>query len=73
MSRNFLKGAEGDLNNALLCACGFNMRKLLAVFLLPFSILSQYHMKSRLIYIIIDVVAKLRELINADIRDLQKG
>lgn len=35
MSRNFLKGAEGDLNNALLCACGFNMRKLLAVFFLP--------------------------------------
>jgi IS5 family transposase len=53
MSRNFLKGAEGDLNNALLCACGFNMRKLLAVFFLPFSILSKYHMKSRLIHIII--------------------
>ena len=34
MSRNYLKGSDGDQINALLCACGFNMRKLLAVFLL---------------------------------------
>lgn len=35
MSRNYLKGIEGDEMNALLSGCGFNMRKLLAVFLLP--------------------------------------
>lgn len=35
MSRNYLKGTEGDQINALLSGCGFNMRKLLAVFLLP--------------------------------------
>lgn len=35
MSRNRLKGIEGDKINALLSGCGFNMRKLLAVFLLP--------------------------------------
>jgi IS5 family transposase len=34
MSRNYLKGVEGDRMNALLCGCGFNMRKLLAVFFL---------------------------------------
>ena len=34
MSRNYLKGTQGDQINALLCACGFNLRKLLAVFLL---------------------------------------
>lgn len=33
MDRNYLKGTEGDKMNALLCACGFNMRKLLAAFL----------------------------------------
>ena len=35
MDRNRLKGIEGDKINALLSGCGFNMRKLLAVFLLP--------------------------------------
>ena len=35
MSRNYLKGQEGDQINAILSGCGFNMRKLLAVFLLP--------------------------------------
>jgi IS5 family transposase len=35
MARNRLKGTEGDKINALLSGCGFNMRKLLAVFLLP--------------------------------------
>ncbi len=34
MARNRLKGTEGDKINALLSGCGFNMRKLLAVFLL---------------------------------------
>lgn len=33
MDRNYLKGQEGDQINALLSGCGFNMRKLLAVFL----------------------------------------
>lgn len=33
MGRNYLLGAEGDRINALLCACGFNIRKLLAAFL----------------------------------------
>jgi IS5 family transposase len=35
MARNRLKGTEGDEINALLSGCGFNMRKLLAVFFLP--------------------------------------
>ncbi len=35
MSKNYLSGKDGDQINAVLCACGFNMRKLLAVFLLP--------------------------------------
>jgi len=34
MSRNYLKGVEGDRMNALLCGCGFTMRKLLTVFFL---------------------------------------
>jgi IS5 family transposase len=38
MSRNTLKGQEGDQINALLSGCGFNMRKLLAVFLLPYFV-----------------------------------
>jgi IS5 family transposase len=33
MDRNYLKGREGDQINAILSGCGFNMRKLLAVFL----------------------------------------
>lgn len=32
MDRNYLQGQEGDQINALLSGCGFNMRKLLAVF-----------------------------------------
>ena len=35
MQRNYLQGAEGDKINALLSGCGFNMRKLLKVFLWP--------------------------------------
>jgi len=38
MSKNYLKDREGDQINALLCGCGFNMRKLLAVFLLPYFV-----------------------------------
>ena len=38
MSKSYLKGEEGDKINALLCGCGFSMRKLLAVFLLPYFI-----------------------------------
>lgn len=38
MARNRLKGTEGDKINALLSGCGFNMRKLLAVFFLPLRI-----------------------------------
>lgn len=34
MARNHLKGTEGDKLNALLAACGINMRKLLRAFLL---------------------------------------
>ncbi len=35
MQRNYLQGQDGDKINALLSGCGFNMRKLLKVFLLP--------------------------------------
>ncbi len=41
MARNRLKGIEGDKINALLSGCGFNFRKLLAVFLLPIIILKK--------------------------------
>jgi IS5 family transposase len=33
MGRNYLAGEEGDRTNAILSACGFNIRKLLAAFL----------------------------------------
>jgi transposase, IS5 family len=33
MDRNYLKGAAGDKMNAILAACGFNLRKLLRAFL----------------------------------------
>ena len=35
LERNLLKGKEGDHINAVLAACGFNLRKLYTVFLLP--------------------------------------
>lgn len=35
LNRNLLKGKDGDQINAILAACGFNLRKLYAVFLLP--------------------------------------
>ena len=37
MSKNYLKGRDGDQINVLLSACGFNLRKLLAVFLSLFQ------------------------------------
>lgn len=42
MGRNRLKGIEGDKINALLSGCGYNMRKLLAVFLLPILIWQKF-------------------------------
>lgn len=33
MDRNYLKGTAGDMINAILAACGYNMRKLIAAFL----------------------------------------
>lgn len=42
MSRNYLKGRDGDQINAVLCACGYNLRKLLAVFFLPEFILRYF-------------------------------
>jgi IS5 family transposase len=36
MDRNRLKGKEGDRVNAILAGCGYNMRKLLRAFFLPF-------------------------------------
>ncbi len=35
MGRNYLKGAEGDHINAVLCASGYNMRKLPCLPCLP--------------------------------------
>lgn len=35
LNRNYLKGKKGDEINAILSGCGFNLRKLLAAFLLP--------------------------------------
>ena len=35
MGRNHLLGEEGDRINAILCGCGFNLRKLLRAFFLP--------------------------------------
>lgn len=35
LERNLLKGKAGDHINAVMAACGFNLRKLYAVFLLP--------------------------------------
>lgn len=35
MSKNWLKGKDGDMINALLCGCGFNMRKLLRFLFVP--------------------------------------
>jgi len=35
LDRNLLKGKDGDHINAVLAACGFNLRKLYGVFLLP--------------------------------------
>jgi IS5 family transposase len=37
LERNHLKGKDGDRMNAILSGCGFNLRKLLRAFFLPFS------------------------------------
>ena len=39
LNRNYLKGIFGDNINALLCGCGFNLRKLIAAFFLLVRIL----------------------------------
>jgi IS5 family transposase len=49
MSRNHLKGVEGDDMNALLGGCGFNMRKLLAVFFLPHFLCRHFRLKFTII------------------------
>ena len=49
MQRNRLKGTEGDKINALLCACGFNLRKLMRAFCylkLKLGLLTQIACKS---------------------------
>jgi len=35
MNRNHLKGTDGDKINAIMAACGYNMRKLIKAFFLP--------------------------------------
>lgn len=35
MSKNWLKGTDGDMINVLLCGCGYNMRKLLRFLFVP--------------------------------------
>lgn len=43
MDRNYLKGTDGDKMNAILAACGFNLRKLLRAFFWPlFKELEQF-------------------------------
>jgi hypothetical protein len=49
MNRNHLKGAEGDRIHALLCGCGFNIAKLLAVIFLRLLYMSKIRAFGRLI------------------------
>ena len=42
LDRNYLKGFEGDRVNAILSACGFNIRKLLRKIFLAFTNLSKF-------------------------------
>lgn len=35
MSKNWLKGTDGDMINTLLYGCGYNMRKLIRFFFVP--------------------------------------
>jgi IS5 family transposase len=42
LDRNHLLGVEGDKINAILCGCGFNLRKLLIAFLFWLFILGQF-------------------------------
>jgi transposase, IS5 family len=45
MNRNYLKGTNGDKMNAILAACGFNLRKLLRAFFWPlFKELGQFNL-----------------------------
>lgn len=41
LDRNYLLGVEGDEINAILCGCGFNLRKLLIAFLFWLFFLGQ--------------------------------
>jgi IS5 family transposase len=53
MIRNYLKGPEGDEMNAILSACGYNMRKLIRAFFLPkflVALLLFYRQLSALFY-----------------------
>ena len=50
MSRNYLKGTQGDEINAVLCACGFNMRKLLAIFFLCGLLYRKICLKVKLLF-----------------------
>lgn len=52
MSRNLLKGVEGDQINAILCGCGFNMRKLLAVFFLSYFLVKYFVEKTSYIILL---------------------
>jgi len=56
MSKNYLKGVDGDHINAFLGACGFTMRKLIAVFFLPqyiwCQIRSKFNLFMKKIYVI---------------------
>lgn len=47
LERNLLKGKQGDHINAVLAACGFNLRKLYAVFLLPILKWLKSHMTEK--------------------------
>lgn len=47
MDRNYLKGAVGDIINALLCGCGANIRKLIAAFFLFLHIFASLGNKMR--------------------------
>jgi len=47
LERNLLKGKEGDHINAVLAACGFNLRKLYAVFLLSILKWLKFHLTEK--------------------------
>jgi len=47
LERNQLKGKQGDCLNAVLSACGFNLRKLIRAF----SCLFRLWLKNRVLYL----------------------